>query len=421
MSENGASGEAEKAPVTENGGPIGVGIRLFGLGGAGMNAAARLSLQGLAGIELHAVNTDSQALSRCSLEHKHLAGEGVTRGLGAGGDPELGQRAAEAERGEMERWMAGADVVFLVTGLGGGTGGPLARVAAEAAEKAGALTLGFAVMPFSFEGTRRRRQAEDALAALRQVCSAVVPLPNDMLLQQLGEDAPVLDVLRKSDEWIVRAVGSIRDVLCRPGQINLDLGDLKRVFPKPGGKTLCGFGSGEGERPADNAFSDLLMCPLLHTPEFASRADHLLVNVSAGPDLAINELHKLADRIGEHFGRDGRFALGAAIEDGWRGRVEICVLGASDIGGGSTASDRRNSAAASSQVPASRRSTPERAKKRSSSGKQTTGPTKSSQEEFGFEETTDKRGLFDRSESNTFEGEDLDVPTYFRRGIRISL
>jgi cell division protein FtsZ len=383
-------------------------IRLIGVGGAGGNAVSRLLNKVSADIECSAINCDGQALSRCPLERKLLIGEQVVRGLGAGSDPEVGQRVAEASVSDLTKWVTGADVVVLVAGLGGGTGGPVAGAAAKAATAAGALTLAFPVLPFSFEGVRRRKQADASLAALRQHCDAAIPLPNDLLLQQMGEETPAAEVLRRSDEWVGLAIQSLRDVLCSPGEINLDLGNLRRVFRHRGGKTLFGFGRGGGERASDSAFSDFLLCPLLHSPEFASRAENLLINVSAGPDFSMSAFHDLVKRVTERFGRDGHIAMGLAIEERLRGSVEIFVLGTTDIGRPGAATRRPAAKPEPAPVPPK--------------PSQTLIPAQSkpNQEEFGFE-TQDHRGFFNRSEANRFEGEDLDIPTYLRRGIKISL
>ncbi len=383
-------------------------IRLVGVGGAGANAVSRLRDEVSTDIECSAINCDAQALSRCPLEQKLLIGEQVVRGLGAGGDPEVGQRVAEASMSDLAKWVTGADVVVLVAGLGGGTGGPVASATAKAATEAGALTLAFPVLPFSFEGVRRRKQADTALAALRQHCDAAIPLPNDLLLQQMGDETPAAEVLRRSDEWVGLAIQSLRDVLCSPGDINLDLGNLRRVFRHRGGKTLFGFGRGNGERAADSAFSDFLLCPLLHSPEFASRAENLLINVSAGPDFAMSAFHDLVKRVTERFGRDGHIAMGLAIEERLQGEVEIFVLGTTDIGRPGAAA--RRPAAKSEPAPVQTKP----------SKSLTPAPAKPNQEEFGFD-TQDRRGFFNRSETNRFEGEDLDIPTYLRRGIKISL
>lgn len=400
-----------------------VRIKLFGIGGAGMNAASRLATENLGEVDLIAVNTDTQALTACGLEKRFLVGETVTRGLSAGGDPEMGRRVAETAASGFDNWMRGADVVFLVTGLGGGTGGPVTCAAAEAASRTGALTVTFAVLPFSFEGTRRQKQAEESLAALRKSCDAVIPLPNDILLQQMGENAPVLEVFRESDDWIARGVRSIWSLLTHSGQINLDLGDLRQVFRQKGGKTLYGLGTADEEGGVDAAFKDLLMCPLLHTPEFASRADHLLVHVSAGPGFAMSDFQETVQRIGERFGRDGHLAMGVVLDGQFSGRVEICVLGTTEIDRGRLDSGRRQSRKQASPARESGQALLSGAGAARGDGaeskKEAAAALKARQREFGFDED-ERRGFFDRSESNVYEGEDLDVPTYLRRGIRIS-
>ncbi len=392
------------------------GIRLLGVGGAGVNAVERLAGSDLGDVEPIAVNTDEQALSACAVPETMLVGQSITRGLSAGGDPEIGRQVAETCRAVFDARMQDGEVVVIITGLGGGTGGPVACAAAEAANRAGALVVAFAVLPFSFEGSRRQKQAEEALVALRRCCDAVIPLANDLLLQQMGEKTPIFDVFRLSDEWIARGVRSLWGILNRPGQINLDLADLRRVFRQKGGKTLYGLGSGSGERCAEAAFKDLLLCPLLHSPEFSSRADHLLVSVSAGPEFTMTDFHDLVNRVRERFGRDGHLAMGLAVDEAISGKIDVCVLGSTEIDSERSGNVRRQSR--------DRPMTPAPARGNNAGGNDQGGvqavKSRARQREFGFEEG-DRRGFFDRSESNVYEGEDLDVPTYLRRGIRISI
>ncbi len=397
-----------------------VRMKLFGIGGAGMNVAARLEKESLGDIEVIGFNADSQGLSACSLNRKILIGERITRGLGAGGDPEIGARVAESARPVFDKWIQGADVVFLTVGLGGGTGGPAACAAGEAASRSGALVIAFAVQPFSFEGPRRQKQADQALIALRKSCDAVIPLPNDILLQEMGETTPVLEVFQRSDDWIVRGVRSLWSILSRPGEINLDLADLRQVFRQRGGKTLYGLGMGSGERCAHAAYKDMLMCPLLHSPEFCARADHLLINLCVGPGFTMNDVHETVNRITERFGRDGHIMMGVAIDESLAGGIEICVLGTTEVDRPSPSATRHRRQALTPRPaqPDSRKSGGERSGAGGHAPK-VAAVAKPQQREFGFEEE-DRRGYFDRSESNLYEGEDLDVPTYLRRGIRIS-
>ena len=208
----------------------GTAIKLIGVGGAGSNAVDRLKAEDLERLKLAVINTDYQALSSSPVQEKLLIGMGVTRGLGAGGDPDLGREAAEADRETIAAVVRGSDLVFLLAGMGGGTGSGAAPIVAEAASDEGALVIAFVTLPFSFEGGRRLKQAEDGLRALRQVCDAVIPLPNDVLLQEAAENETVLDSFARADAWIGRGVKSIWAMLTNTGLINLDFATLRQVF-----------------------------------------------------------------------------------------------------------------------------------------------------------------------------------------------
>ncbi|MEZ5276408.1 MAG: cell division protein FtsZ [Opitutaceae bacterium] len=403
-------------------------IKLIGVGGAGSNAVDRLKMNDLGRVRLATVNTDSQALAASPVDDKILIGSSVTRGLGAGGDPELGRLAAESDRETLSRSLRGADLVFIVAGMGGGTGSGAAPVVAEAASAEGALVIGFVTMPFSFEGGRRLKQADEGLAALRQVCDAVIPLPNDVLLQQVDDDASVLDAFSRADEWIDRSIRSIWSMLFRTGLINIDFSALKTAFVERGGKTLFGLGYGKGEGAADQAIENLLLCPLLHTPEFSRKADRLLVNIIGGPDLALTDVNVIMSAVSEKFGRNAHVVMGAVIDGSWQQKVEICVIGTSDMSSGlrtaratvaSKAAARRSSGVKPSDLSARR--TAEIANSVGPAIEATAVAAVSvAQDEFAFGEG-ENRGRFGATERNLFDGDDLDLPTFFRKGIRISV
>ena len=221
-------------------------IKLVGVGGAGSNAVDRLKMENLERLQLAVINTDHQALASSPVQDKVMIGMSVTRGLGAGGDPELGREAAESDREKITKVVKDCDLVFLIGGMGGGTGSGAMPSVAEIAAEEGALVIAFVTMPFSFEGGRRLKQAEEGLAALRRVCDAVIPLPNDVLLQEAAENETVLDSFARADEWMGRGVKSIWAMLFKTGLINLDFSTLRQVFQQRGGKTLFGLGEGSG-------------------------------------------------------------------------------------------------------------------------------------------------------------------------------
>lgn len=414
-----------------------VGIKLIGVGGGGANAVDRLKMENLDRLQLAVINTDLKALATSPVQDKILIGATLTRGLSAGGDPAIGYAAADGDRDKIAEIVRDTDLVFLVAGLGGGTGSGAAPVVAQVAMEAGALVIAFVTLPFSFEGGRRRKQAEDALAELRANCHAVIPLSNDLLLQEGNEQTSVLDAFGRADAWIGRGVKSIWGMLSRTGLINLDFATLRQAFQQRGGKTLFGLGVGEGENPALAAFEDLKQCPLLHTPEFARKADRLLVNITGGPDLSLTRVNELMTAVTEEFGKEAHVILGAVIDESLQGKVEVCVLGATDLGGRNfvrrvpaPARKPEKPSATSTSVPAETNATVKTtvsAETRPQSPVASTtvihGPAKPKQEEFGFgaSEPQAVRGSFDKSDRNLFEGQDLDVPTYLRKGIKVSV
>ena len=417
-----------------------IAIKLVGVGGAGSNAVDRLKMENLERLQLAVINTDHQALSSSPVQDKILIGMGVTRGLGAGGDPDLGREAAEADREKIAAVVKECDLVFLVTGMGGGTGSGAAPVVAEIAAESGALVIAFVTMPFSFEGGRRLKQAEEGLRALRQVCDAVIPLPNDVLLQESDESDGLLASFARADEWIGRGVKSIWSMLFKTGLINLDFATLRQAFQQRGGKTLFGLGAGAGEHAMADAIASLKLCPLLHTPEFSRKADRLLVNILGGADLTLPKVNELMTAITEQFGRDSHVLMGAVIDEDMAGRVEVCIIGTSDMGGRS-APPRRTVTTGNRGKPVSTALPPrsetavaptEAPVSKSSPAIESVSVTarspepkivhlaKPAQDEFGFGEV-ESRGNFEKTDRNLFDGQDLDVPTYLRKGIKISL
>src|SRR6188768_737675 len=412
-----------------------VGIKLIGVGGGGSNAVDRLKMENLDRLQLAVINTDLKALGTSPVQDKILIGAALTRGLSAGGDPELGRKAAEADVDKIAEIVRDTDLIFIVAGLGGGTGSGAAPIVAQVAAEAGAVVIAFVTLPFSFEGGRRSRQAEEGLAELRRVCDAVIPLSNDVLLQEGTEQTSVLDSFSRADEWIGRGVKSIWGMLSRTGLINVDFTAVRQVFQHRGGKTLFGLGVGSGENPSQAALEDLKNCPLLHTPGHARKADRLLVNITGGADLSLAKVNELMSAITEQFGNDAHVVMGAAIDEALQGRVEICVMGVTDVGGRNFPRRATNpplrrpekpttstSAGAGSTTNVKTVVAPDAGTRAGSKASTPPHADKPQQEEFGFQgEPVENRGAFDKSDRNLFEGQDLDVPTYLRKGIKVVL
>lgn len=408
-----------------------VAIKVIGIGGAGANAVDRLKMENLGRVALAVLNTDAEALALSPVETKLMIGAGVTRGLSAGGDPELGRLAAEADREKIAALVARTDLVFLIAGMGGGTGSGAAPVVAEICRQAGALVIAFANLPFSFEGGRRLKQAEEGLAELRRCCDAVIPLPNDMLIQVGAEGQSALDSFALADEWIGRGVKSLWSMLNRTGLINLDYATLRQAFAQKSGKTLFGLGTGSGENAVAEVIESLKQCPLLHTPEFSRKADRLLVNIVGGAELSLANVNDIMAAVSEQYGRDAHIFLGAVIDEELAGRVEVCIIGTSDV---SRTTVRRGTAQPAEKLGIAE--TPQRARpgvpgRRPSevtqpelAGVGAAAPAKVpvKQEEFLFGGIEpDTRGWFESTDRNLYDGQDLDVPTYLRKGIKITL
>ncbi len=426
-----------------------IAIKVVGLGGAGANTVDRLKMENLDRLQMAVINTDAQALASSPVQEKILIGAGITRGLGAGADPDLGRQAAEADREKIAAAVKDCDLVFLVAGMGGGTGSGAAPTVAEIAAEQGAVVIAFVTLPFSFEGGRRVKQADEGLQALRKVCDAVIPLPNDLLLQEAGEGETVLDSFARADEWIGRGVKSIWSMMFRTGLINLDFATLRQAFHTRGGKTLFGLATGGGEDPVAEALESLKLCPLLATPEFARKADRLLVNIVGGTDLTLPKVNEIMTTVAEQFGKEAHVIMGAVIDETCQGRVELMVLGTSDQGA-RVFTPRRNSVArarASAAVPVQAAaalpaladgpeaalaavpsaepaldlgfdSSPPAAKGKGSTRSKAPAPADQVELTFGEHET---RGSFEKSDKNLFEGQDLDVPTYLRQGLKLHL
>jgi len=396
-----------------------VAIKLVGVGGAGSNAVDRLKMESLERLQLAVINTDNQALSSSPVQDKVLIGMGSTRGLGTGGDPDLGRQAAEDDREKIAAVVKDCDLVFILAGMGGGTGGGASPVVAEIAAEQGALVIAFVTMPFSFEGGRRLKQAEEGLAALRRACDAVIPLPNDILLQESADNESVLDSFARADEWIGRGVKAIWGMLSKTGLINVDFATVRQAFQQRGAKTLFGLAEGAGENAAADAIASLKVCPLLHTPEFSRKADRLLVNITGGTDLTLPRVNEIMSAIADQFGRDSHIIMGAVIDEGMQGRVEISVLGASDMGTRGTV--QRRPVPVRTRQPGPRQDEPVAVPTQpAASDAPVPAGQKPSQDEFGFGEV-ETRGQFERTDRNLFDGQDLDVPTYLRKGIKIAV
>lgn len=386
-------------------------MKVIGVGGAGSNIVDRLMLSSFSGIHLTAINTDQQALSSSPVMDKHCIGKSITRGLGASGDPAVGREVALADKRLLEEMVKDVDLLFITVGLGGGTGTGVAPVLADIAAQKGATVIAFVTLPFTLERAARANVANAGLEKLREVANAVIPLPNDLLIQESDPDASLLEAFSQADAWIEKAIKSIWTMMNKTGLINLDFSELQHVFANRAGKTLFGLGEGSGENASDEAIADLKLCPLLHTPEFSKKADQLLVNIVGGTSLGISETQRIMDSITDAFGKDANVVMGAVIDEAMGDRVEICVIGTSDISDVSIFRGRKRMKIPSPDAEAPIKSVRKSKKTHSKS-------SKLEQDEFSFSEG-EPRGEFEKTDGTMFEGQDLDTPTYLRRGVRI--
>jgi len=300
-------------------------IKVVGIGGGGVNAVNRMIEQGLKGVEFIAVNTDAQALLMSDADVKLDVGRELTRGLGAGADPEVGRKAAEDHKDEIEEVLKGADMVFVTAGEGGGTGTGGAPVVAGIARKLGALTIGVVTRPFSFEGKRRSNQAEAGIQGLRESCDTLIVIPNDRLLQ-LGDAAvSLMDAFRSADEVLLNGVQGITDLITTPGLINVDFADVKSVM-SGAGSALMGIGSARGEGRSVKAAESAINSPLLEAS--MDGAHGVLLSIAGGSDLGLFEINEAASLVQEAAHIEANIIFGTVIDDSLGDEVRVTVIAA---------------------------------------------------------------------------------------------
>jgi cell division protein FtsZ len=300
-------------------------IKVVGIGGGGVNAVNRMIEVGLKGVEFIAVNTDAQALLMSDADVKLDIGRELTRGLGAGANPEVGHKAAEDHREEIEEVIKGADMVFVTAGEGGGTGTGGAPVVASIARKLGALTIGVVTRPFAFEGKRRARQAEEGITELRNECDTLIVIPNDRLLQLGDIGVSLMDAFRSADEVLLSGVQGITDLITTPGLINLDFADVKSVM-SGAGSALMGIGSARGEGRAVQAAQKAINSPLLEAS--MDGAHGVLLAIAGGSDLGLFEINESASLVQEAAHPEANIIFGTVIDDSLGDEVRVTVIAA---------------------------------------------------------------------------------------------
>lgn len=300
-----------------------VNIKVIGIGGSGNNAVEEMANHRINGLKLIALNTDLQALSLSQATQKIQIGKLTTRGLGAGGDPEIGKKAAEEDRNMISKVLEDADIVFITAGMGGGTGSGAAPVVAEIAKREGALTIGVVTRPFTFEGRKRIVQAEKGIEELKKQVDALITISNDRLLSMISKDTSVKEAFEITDRVLRQSVQAIADLITIPGLINLDLADVRAVI-KDAGFALVGIGVGRGNNKGSTAAEAAISSPLLEVSIKGSNS--LLVNVTGGLDMSLYEINQIVDIVSKAAGNEANIVFGAIISEKMQDEIRVTVI-----------------------------------------------------------------------------------------------
>lgn len=376
-------------------------IRVIGVGGGGSNAVDRMIEAGLMGVEYIAMNTDMQVLDMSAADKKLQIGQNLTRGLGTGGNPDLGRQAAEESRQEIMISMDGADMVFITCGMGGGTGTGASPVVAEISKEMGALTVGVVTKPFSVEGKRRGQIAAEGIERLKKTVDTLIVIPNDRLLELSNRDLSLQEAFRLADQVLQQGVRGISEVIVVPGLINLDFNDVRAVM-LDAGTAMMGIGESQGENRAADAAQAAISSPLLETDITGARS--VLLNVTGGPDLTLIEVQEAARIVQEAAGGDGAdvdLTLGAVIDDKMQGEIRITVLAtgfdAARARPGAVQEEEQQPAA---PEPQSRRVEPARPEEDDARKR---------------EDARERRKAAFSDDMPTYDEDDLDIPAFLRR------
>ncbi len=300
-------------------------IKVVGVGGGGVNAVNRMIDAGLRGVEFHAINTDAQALLLSDAEVKIDIGRELTRGLGAGSDPDIGRQAAEDNRQEIEEALSGADMVFITAGEGGGTGTGAAPIVADVAKGLGALTIAVVTRPFGFEGRRRAVQADQGITRLREKVDTQIVIPNDRLLSVADEQTTVVDAFGKADEILLDGVKGITELITTPGLINTDFADVKMIM-NDAGSALMGVGEGSGEQRATSAARKAISSPLMESPIDGARG--ILLSITGSSSLTLNEVNEAAELVVGVAHPDANIIFGTVVDESIGDTVRVTVIAA---------------------------------------------------------------------------------------------
>ena len=312
-------------------------IEVIGVGGGGSNAVNRMIASDLQGVGYRVLNTDAQALLQSAAKQRVQLGQKLTRGLGAGGNPAIGQKAAEESRSDLAQTLQGADLVFIAAGMGGGTGTGAAPVVAEVAKECGALTVGIVTKPFGFEGRRRMRQAEEGIARLSEHVDTLIVIPNDRLREAIA-GAPLQDAFRAADDVLRMGVKGISDIITRPGLVNVDFADVRSVMTDAG-TALLGLGVGSGRSRATEAAQAAISSPLLEAARIDG-AKGCVINISGGKDMTLEDMTTASEVIYDVVDPEANIIVGAVVDERLEGEIHVTVIATGFEGGGSYRPER---------------------------------------------------------------------------------
>jgi cell division protein FtsZ len=320
-------------------------IEVIGVGGGGSNAVNRMIASDLQGVGYRVLNTDAQALLQSAAKQRVQLGQKLTRGLGAGGNPAIGQKAAEESRSDLAQTLQGADLVFIAAGMGGGTGTGAAPVVAEVAKECGALTVGIVTKPFGFEGRRRMRQAEEGIARLSEHVDTLIVIPNDRLREAIA-GAPLQDAFRAADDVLRMGVKGISDIITKPGLVNVDFADVRSVMTDAG-TALLGLGVGSGRSRATEAAQAAISSPLLEAARIDG-AKGCVINISGGKDMTLEDMTTASEVIYDVVDPEANIIVGAVVDERLEGEIHVTVIATGFEGGGGYRPERSIASYASS-------------------------------------------------------------------------
>jgi len=380
--------------------PLTTIIKVIGVGGAGTNAVNRMIATGMEGVEFIVANTDAQQLGDSLAQEKIQLGAKLTRGLGAGANPEVGRDAANEDRDKLTKALKGADMVFITSGMGGGTGTGAAPVVAEVAKEEGALVVGVVTRPFKVEGKRRMTQADEGIRNLKEHVDTLITIPNDLLLKIIDRKTPIEDAFKLADDILRQGVQGIADLIMVTGLVNVDFADVRTVM-KETGDALMGVGIGTGENKALEATHMAIKSPLLEETSIEG-ARAVLINIAGGNDLSLHEVHEVTNEITRQVDPDANIIFGTTVDPALDDRVRITVI--------ATGFDRKKNMLTSTPVKPREASTPTGTSLTLIDGRQ-----EAQKPGMPAAKRTFTLDNFEGKRKGNFANEDLDIPAFLRR------